>query len=207
MLVALVLLSAGCNDPIVDGAGESATPAPPVVEGTGPEQPAPPANDQPAIQLAKLPVGSNGKGSSRSQEIEQCVGVSWLGQPIPGGVSVRVTDIGFSSASAFSTDSDLDCPGRSCHSFTFDSRHDTADDFCSVAVRAEEAAVSADLIVKGSMRCRTGRQTCDVFIADVQTTDTSLTVTGPDELPGTGEGPDPEPDENPPPSTDAPAIE
>jgi hypothetical protein len=208
LLITLLLLLIGCDKPTTDEGAEPAPPASPGVEGTGPEEPAPPADDRPAIKIAKLPVGDNSSGSSQYGEVEQCVGVAWLGDPIPDGVSVTVTGIGFSRRGAFSTNADLDCPGPPCRSFTFDSGRDTEEHFCSVAVRAEQDTASADLILNGRVRCRTGKRTCDVFIADVEGKDTSVSISGPDELPGPDEDPEPDPDgEGAPPSGDTPAPE
>jgi hypothetical protein len=59
---------------------------PPSPEGTGVEPPQTRRN-QPAVELAALPVG----GSSDLDHSPSCVEVNWSGQPVPHGVAVRVT--------------------------------------------------------------------------------------------------------------------
>lgn len=59
---------------------------PPSPEGTGAEPPQTRRN-QPAVELAALPVG----GSSDLDHSPSCVEVNWSGQPVPHGVAFRVT--------------------------------------------------------------------------------------------------------------------
>jgi hypothetical protein len=67
---------------------EEALPAPPP-ESTGAEQPQSQQN-QPAVELAALPVGGSEGFDSPSPK---CVFVSWTGDPLPNGVKFQITEV------------------------------------------------------------------------------------------------------------------
>jgi hypothetical protein len=70
------------------GQTDEALSAPPP-ESTGAEQPQSQQN-QPAVELAALPVGGSEEFDSSSPK---CVFVSWTGDPLPKGVKFQITDV------------------------------------------------------------------------------------------------------------------
>jgi hypothetical protein len=171
-LVILTLLTVACRDLVDEGAGPDTglSQAPPAVEGTGPERPAPARKGQPTINLPLLPYGSNGQTtfeSSSPAEFEMhCVPVEWLGDPIPPGITIEVTDIQITPSGVFMHPPGGACGKNECHStkvhLTF---RTVSESRCSVAVQPVGYG-KANLILKGRATCAAGNQKlCNDFAA------------------------------------------
>lgn len=164
-LATLILLASlvGCSDTTSTGdsgddPGGSETFSDPSGEPTGPEQPQTNRN-QPAIEIASLPVG----GNVRTDGITQCAEVNWLGKsPIPDGATVSVTAVGLDPDGVFRLDQRAcDSDGRRCVGVRWRSDRLSR---CFVGVR-QVAAGDGDvqLIVTGVATCR--RQSdCDNLV-------------------------------------------
>jgi hypothetical protein len=134
----------------VEPSGETeATFADPSAESTGPEPPQP-TRDQPAIQIASLPVG----GSVDADGTSQCADVNWLGKkPLPDGVTVSVTSVGLDPPGVFRLAQEA-CgsdPGP-CVGMRWETDNISS---CQVGV-SQVAAGEGDvqLIVEGTVTCR-----------------------------------------------------
>jgi hypothetical protein len=79
--------SGGSSSSTAAAQSEQTEEAPP--ESTGAEQPQSQQN-QPAVELAALPVGGSEEFDSSSPK---CVFVSWTGDPLPDGVKFQITEV------------------------------------------------------------------------------------------------------------------
>ena len=164
VLLALALVACG-GGPSEDSSSASPTPTPqsgaapeasatPDVEGTGPERPAPPGAQQPAIEIASLPVGGDGFSTDR----DQCVQVTGS---VPEGATIAVTGIRIEPPGVFTVGT-FACDGPSCRTFVMTSSELT----CHVPVTAQRAGKEAGLSLAGTIRCPAGqRDSCEAFAA------------------------------------------
>lgn len=144
------------SSPTPSGAAPEAT-ATPEVEGTGPEQPAPPGGQQPAIKIASLPVGGDGFSRDRNQ----CVAVTGS---VPEGATIAVTGFRIEPPGVFTLAS-FACDRPSCRNFVM-----TPDALtCHVPVSAQRAGKDAGLSLAGVVRCPAGlRASCEDFAAGAE---------------------------------------
>jgi hypothetical protein len=143
----------------------------PAMEGTGPETPGAKVDGN-SVDLPGLPVGG---GTGGNTQVNQCVTVSWIGDPIPGGVSVVVKDIQVDPKDAFrisgSKCGDFDGCAKSSFSFT------TSPGKCSVPIAANTTNGSASLLLFGEPVCADGNErVCDDFTAGLTGAPISLTL-------------------------------
>lgn len=126
----------------------------PPIEGTGLESPQSPGRggggDGVAISVAPLPTGKEGD----SGDNDECIQISWLGQPIPGGDVVTVTAVIVQSPFTFDKQVTAGCAdGPSCAGYQFSAANDNGE-FCNVGVGYIGGVIDADngVSTDGSMR-------------------------------------------------------
>jgi hypothetical protein len=110
--------SGGATDAAVQSNQTEESQAAPPAESTGAEQPQSQQN-QPAVELAALPVGGSGGVDSSPT----CLSVSWTGQALPDGVQFRITQVvvtGDFAAVGGGGGCENPCPG---HIFLSDTGH------------------------------------------------------------------------------------
>jgi hypothetical protein len=134
--VVLAFMLAGCavHPSAPDSPSGSATPgatsSPPVEPTTGTESPESPTAGAIAITLAPAPVGRQGT----SGDNDECIQVSWLGNPIPRGDVVTVTGVNVVSPFTFDTTVTAQCEGApSCLNYQFSAANDSGQ-FCNVGL-------------------------------------------------------------------------
>jgi hypothetical protein len=121
----------------------------PKTEGSGPEQPRPQESKAVAISVPSLPVGG---GADDEEAVDQCVGVSWLGDDeITDGVSIAVTAVWITPDGVFKMNGS-GCGGTPACAASFSFTSERTDCSVSVTAKAIEGA-SANLSLRGEARC------------------------------------------------------
>jgi hypothetical protein len=193
-LVRCGLLAAAVTLPLVACDSQQAAEPPPEVtttdspaaEGTGPEEPGPDANGY-SVDLPGLPVGG---GTGGDTGVEQCATASWIGDPIPEGVSVVVRDVRVEPEEAFDIIGSSCGEPDGCESFTFTAQPGK----CSVPVRAKGTNGNASLLLFGEPVCADGNaRRCDEFAASL--TGAAIPLTQPEGPTSTTTSPSEEPSE------------
>jgi hypothetical protein len=178
-LVRCGLLTAAVALPLVAcGSRKSAEPPPevtttdsPAMEGTGPEPPGAEVDGN-SVDLPGLPVGG---GTGGNTQVNQCVTVSWIGSPIPEGVSVKVKNIQVDPTNSFRISGSQCGEFKGCaeSSFTFTAKPSS----CSVPIKANTTNGSAKLLLFGEPVCADGnKRECDDFTAGLTGAPVTLTL-------------------------------
>lgn len=153
-------------------AGSTGSPAPqtsspPIEATTGLESPQPPGDggggNAVAISVAPLPTGKEGDSGDNNE----CIQISWLGQPIPHGDVVTVSAVAVQRPFTFDQEVTAHCEGGpSCAGYQFSAANDNGE-FCNVGLGYIDGTIdqNGDDSLDGSMQL-TGHLTCpDVGLA------------------------------------------
>jgi len=140
----LAWLLAGCvvHPSTPDSPSGSPTPgassSPPIEPATGTESPLSHTSGAIAIALAPAPVGRNGT----SGDNDECIHVSWLGNPIPRGDVVTVTWVNVVPPFTFDTAVTAHCADApSCLNYQFSAANDDNDHFCNVGLGYQDGSI------------------------------------------------------------------
>jgi len=195
LTAAMALPLVACDSqPSADPPPEVTTTDSPEMEGTGPETPGAEVDGN-SVDLPGLPVGG---GTGGNTQVNQCVTVSWIGDPIPEGISVVVKDIQVDPTDAFriSGSSCGDFDGCAESSFAFTAEPDK----CSVPIEANTTNGGASLLLFGEPVCADGNaRRCDDFAAGLTGAAVALTLPSGSTSASPSEEPqDEEPDDQPP---------
>jgi hypothetical protein len=124
----------GSQDPSTAGSPGSESPSPPIEATTGLESPQSPGSggggNAVAISVAPLPAGKEGD----SGDNDECIQISWLGQPIPHGDVVTVSAVAVQRPFTFDQEVTAHCEGGpSCAGYQFSAANDNGE-FCNVGL-------------------------------------------------------------------------
>jgi hypothetical protein len=116
------------------GTPDPQTSSPPVEATTGLESPQPAGDggggNAVAISVAPLPAGKEGD----SGDNDECIQISWLGQPIPHGDVVTVSAVAVQRPFTFDQEVTAHCQGGpSCDGYQFSAANDNGE-FCNVGL-------------------------------------------------------------------------
>jgi len=111
-------------------AAPAASSSPPIEPTTGTESPQPHTGGAIAISLAPAPVGRQGT----SGDNDECIQVSWLGNPIPSGDIITVTWVKVDPPFTFDPAVTAQCQGApSCLNYRFSAANDNGQ-FCNAGL-------------------------------------------------------------------------
>jgi hypothetical protein len=135
----------------------SASSSPPIEPTGGTETPQSPPDGAVAISLAPAPVGRQGT----SGDNDECIQVSWLGNPIPRGDVVTVTWVNVDPPFTFDTAVTAQCADApSCLHYQFSANNDNGQ-FCNVGLGYKDGSIDLQngseahgtLELTGSLSC------------------------------------------------------
>lgn len=146
----LALLLAGCvvhpgapassSDPASRSAASETSTSPPTEPTTGLESPQSPTGGAVAISMAPAPTGKQGN----SGDNDQCIRVSWLGNPIPHGDIVTVTWVKVDSPFTYDAAVTAQCDGGpTCFNYRFSAANDNGQ-FCNVGLGYKYGSIDLD---------------------------------------------------------------
>jgi hypothetical protein len=160
LLAVAVLVLAGCAD-TPNGGG---TPAPTTAsETTGEPSPEPTTpettqtkQNKPSISIATAPVG----GAPDSIDVEQCASVSWLGDEIPAGATIRLGEPQLSPRGIFRLDQSICSGRRACPGVVWDSDNQPP---CSVGARQiKNVDRSVSVVIPAFATCESAEDCADL---------------------------------------------
>jgi hypothetical protein len=144
------------------GSPDPQTSGPPIEATTGLESPQAPGDgggaNAVAISVVPLPAGKAGN----SGDNDECIQVSWLGQPIPHGDVVTVSAVAVQQPFTFDQEVTAHCEGGpSCAGYQFSAANDNGDAFCNVGLGYTDGTIdqNGDDSLNGSMQL-TGHLRC-----------------------------------------------
>jgi hypothetical protein len=160
--VGLALLLAGCvvhpSAPgSASGSPTSARSSPPIEPTTGTESPESHTGGAVAISMAPAPTGKHGN----SGDNDECIQVSWLGNPIPRGDIVTVTSVTVHRPFTFDPAVTAQCGGAPpCLNYRFSAANDSGQ-FCNVGLGYKYGSIDLDgfeahgtMELGGYLRCQ-----------------------------------------------------
>jgi hypothetical protein len=150
----------GSQHPGTTASPGSETPSPPIEATTGLESPQSPGSggggNAIGISVAPLPTGKAGD----SGDNDECIQISWLGQPIPHGDVVTVSAVAVQRPFTFDQEVTAHCEGGpSCAGYQFSAANDNGP-FCNVGlgyiggtIDLNGSSVDGSMQLTGQLRC------------------------------------------------------
>lgn len=158
-VVVFAALLVGC----ADTPSGTPTPGPTTETTTGEPSPEPttaeptrPTQRKPSISLATAPVG----GAPPSNDVEQCTDVSWLGDEIPAGTTIKLGSPRLSPRNIFRLDQSICSGQRACPGLVWTSENQPS---CTVGARQiKNIDSSVSVIIPAKVTCETSKDCVDL---------------------------------------------